>query len=115
MERCPFSPGQLRQDAAGRDPAAGISVTTTPSAWSGTEVLTEDAPRIRTALGLHPQMAHELKDELRAVGRVGSTKALLVLTMRVACLGVPVTERSAQPRTAWLLSAGYIGRYTSSA
>ncbi|WP_375263670.1 Qat anti-phage system TatD family nuclease QatD [Palleronia sp.] len=58
-----------------------LSVTTTPSAWSGTAALTEDAPRIRTALGLHPQIAHERKGELplferllpqvRYVGEIG--------------------------------------------
>jgi TatD DNase family protein len=39
-------------------------VTTTPSAWSGTSALARNAPRIRTALGLHPQIAHERKGEL---------------------------------------------------
>jgi TatD DNase family protein len=58
-----------------------LSVTTTPSAWDGTAALTEGAPRIRTALGLHPQIAHERKGELplferllpevRYVGEVG--------------------------------------------
>ena len=58
-----------------------LSVTTTPSAWSGTAALTRDAPRIRTALGLHPQIAHERKGELplferllpqvRYVGEIG--------------------------------------------
>lgn len=58
-----------------------LSVTTTPSAWSGTVALTKDAPRIRTALGLHPQIAHERKSELplfegllhkvRYVGEIG--------------------------------------------
>jgi TatD DNase family protein len=41
-----------------------LSVTTTPSAWAGTAALTHEAPRIRTALGLHPQIAHERKGEL---------------------------------------------------
>ena len=40
-----------------------LSVTTTPSAWHGTKKLEE--ARIRTALGLHPQLAHERKSELR--------------------------------------------------
>lgn len=58
-----------------------LSVTTTPSAWAGTAALTKGAPRIRTALGLHPQIAHERKGELplferllpqvRYVGEVG--------------------------------------------
>ncbi|MBN8904935.1 MAG: TatD family hydrolase [Rhodospirillales bacterium] len=41
-----------------------LSVTTTPSAWAGTAALARSAPRIRTALGLHPQIAHERKGEL---------------------------------------------------
>ena len=58
-----------------------LSVTTTPSAWARTAALTKDAPRIRTALGLHPQIAHERKEELvlfeellprvRYVGEIG--------------------------------------------
>ncbi|WP_137390413.1 Qat anti-phage system TatD family nuclease QatD [Rhodoligotrophos defluvii] len=58
-----------------------LSVTTTPSAWAGTAALTEGAPRIQTALGLHPQIAHERKAELalfeellprvRYVGEIG--------------------------------------------
>jgi len=58
-----------------------LSVTTTPSAWPGTAALTRGAPRIRTALGLHPQIAHERKGELplferllpevRYVGEIG--------------------------------------------
>jgi len=42
-----------------------LSVTTTPSAWSGTNALSKDGDRIRTALGLHPQLAHERHSELR--------------------------------------------------
>lgn len=42
-----------------------LSVTTTPSAWKGTAALAGDAPRIRTALGLHPQIAHQRKGELQ--------------------------------------------------
>ncbi len=58
-----------------------LSVTTTPSAWSGTCSIAGGMPRIRTALGLHPQLAHERKSELplfkrllpetRYVGEVG--------------------------------------------
>lgn len=40
-----------------------LSVTTTPSAWHGTRKL--ERPKIRTALGLHPQLAHERRAELR--------------------------------------------------
>ena len=41
-----------------------LSVTTTPSAWKGTSALSANAQRIRTALGLHPQLAHERLSEL---------------------------------------------------
>lgn len=41
-----------------------LSVTTTPSAWEGTRKLARRGDRIRTALGLHPQIAHERRGEL---------------------------------------------------
>ena len=41
-----------------------LSVTTTPRAWKGTNALTKGAPRFKTALGLHPQLAHEREHEL---------------------------------------------------
>ena len=41
-----------------------LSVTTTPKAWEGTCKLSEDSQRIRTALGLHPQIAHQRYQEL---------------------------------------------------
>ncbi|MHC2462486.1 Qat anti-phage system TatD family nuclease QatD [Bradyrhizobium embrapense] len=58
-----------------------LSVTTTPSAWSGTAALAKNAARIRTAIGLHPQIAQERQGELalfadllpqsRYVGEIG--------------------------------------------
>lgn len=58
-----------------------LSVTTTPRAWDGTTSLAAGAPRIKTALGLHPQVAHERIAELllfdkllpqtRYVGEIG--------------------------------------------
>lgn len=58
-----------------------LSVTTTPSAWKGTSALALGKSRIRTALGLHPQVAHLRKSELplfeqlveqtRYVGEIG--------------------------------------------
>lgn len=58
-----------------------LSVTTTPSAWEGTSALATNAERIQTAIGLHPQLAHERHSELprfdellprtRYVGEVG--------------------------------------------
>lgn len=41
-----------------------LSVTTTPSAWHRTSELASHSPRIRTALGLHPQLARQRKHEL---------------------------------------------------
>lgn len=41
-----------------------LSVTTTPSAWRGTYSIAKHYPRIKTALGLHPQIAHERISEL---------------------------------------------------
>lgn len=58
-----------------------LSVTTTPRAWRGTSDLAVGHSRIKTALGLHPQLAKERKSELslfdkllpeaRYVGEVG--------------------------------------------
>jgi len=41
-----------------------LSVTNTPSAWQGTRQLSAGIPRIRVALGLHPQLAVQRKHEL---------------------------------------------------
>jgi TatD DNase family protein len=46
-----------------------LSVTTTPSAWQGTSRLGEGSSRIRTALGLHPQLARERRNELAVFDR----------------------------------------------
>ena len=58
-----------------------LSVTTVPSAWRGTLALTKDLPRVKTALGLHPQLAHlregelplfdQLVGETRYIGEIG--------------------------------------------
>ena len=58
-----------------------LSVTTTPSAWRGTSALAAGSERIRTAVGLHPQLAQQRKGELdqfdqlihetRYVGEIG--------------------------------------------
>jgi TatD DNase family protein len=71
-------------DVASRAEAAHIyvlSVTTTPKAWRKTAALGHGKTYIRTALGLHPQLAHErsnelplfeaLLDETRYVGEIG--------------------------------------------
>ncbi|MDN5972963.1 Qat anti-phage system TatD family nuclease QatD [Bifidobacterium crudilactis] len=41
-----------------------LSVTTTPSAWGGTTRLAKGRSAIRTAIGLHPQLAGQRKHEL---------------------------------------------------
>lgn len=41
-----------------------LSVTTVPSAFEGTKNLTLGIKHCRTALGLHPQLAHQRKNEL---------------------------------------------------
>lgn len=58
-----------------------LSVTTTPKAWLGTKKLAEGHKRIQTALGLHPQIAHEryreldlfeiLVNETKYIGEIG--------------------------------------------
>lgn len=42
-----------------------LSVTNTPSAWKHTSFLASNSKRIRTALGLHPQLAKERIHELQ--------------------------------------------------
>ncbi|MGC0239577.1 Qat anti-phage system TatD family nuclease QatD [Arthrobacter sp. SD76] len=49
--------------------AGVLSVTTTPSAWPGTSRLGQDRPAIRTALGLHPQIAAQRKQEIKLFER----------------------------------------------
>jgi TatD DNase family protein len=58
-----------------------LSVTTTPKAWRKTSALSKQRRHIQTALGLHPQLAHErhhelplfeaLLQETRYVGEIG--------------------------------------------
>lgn len=52
-----------------------LSVTTVPSAWYGTVALTKGLPRVKTALGLHPQVAHLREGELQLFDQlVGETR-----------------------------------------
>lgn len=44
-----------------------LSVTTTPKAFIGTKRLAKGNKRIQTALGFHPQLAHERQDELHLI------------------------------------------------
>ena len=41
-----------------------LSITTTPKAWTKTNELTKNYARFNTALGLHPQLAHQREHEL---------------------------------------------------
>lgn len=41
-----------------------LSVTTTPKAWPGTRRLAQGQTRIQTALGFHPQVAHQRANDL---------------------------------------------------
>ena len=41
-----------------------LSVTTTPKSWNGSRKLEKSSERIKTALGLHPQLAHQRFQEL---------------------------------------------------
>jgi len=47
-----------------------LSVTTTPKAWQGTKKLARDNHKIKTALGFHPQLAHERHHELELFDRI---------------------------------------------
>lgn len=76
-----YSNPKMEIERAGESGAYILSVTTTPSAWLQTRALASRYPRIKTALGLHPQLAGErirelslfdrLLPEARYVGEVG--------------------------------------------
>lgn len=55
---------ELAAEDAGRARIFVLSVTTTPKAWRKSAELARPYPRIRTALGLHPEIAHERLGEL---------------------------------------------------
>lgn len=46
-----------------------LSVTNTPSTWAVTSALAKGAPRIRTAIGLHPQVVKERHREVELLTR----------------------------------------------
>jgi TatD DNase family protein len=50
-----------------------LSVTTTPAAWTGTSALAVGHTRLRTALGLHPQLAGQRRRELARFDELLST------------------------------------------
>lgn len=64
-------PDPKRQaDEIGQSGAYVLSVTTTPSAWVQTRALASEHSRIKTALGLHPQLAGERVGELALFDRL---------------------------------------------
>lgn len=79
---------------AQRDQVAVLSVTTTPSAFAGTAILAAKRPMIRTALGLHPELAHQRGHELDLFDQLVAT------TPFVGEIGLDGSSRFAQTRTA---------------
>ncbi|MFF1831169.1 Qat anti-phage system TatD family nuclease QatD [Paenarthrobacter sp. NPDC058040] len=69
-----------------------LSVTTTPSAWQGTSKLAVGRPVIKTAIGLHPQLAAERKHE------VGLLELYLPETQFVGEIGL---DGSPESRASW--------------
>ncbi len=57
------NPNEIAQEAARRGVYV-LSVTTTPSAFLGTKALAPEGSRIRTALGLHPELAAAREREI---------------------------------------------------
>ena len=72
-----------------------LSVTTSPSAWDRTSALASGFPRIRTALGLHPQLAQQRKQELSLFREViGKTQYMV----RLVWMAVASASRSGMTR-----------------
>lgn len=71
-----------------------LSVTTTPSAFAGTAALAAERPMIRTALGLHPELAQQRGHELALFDQ------LIARTPFVGEVGLDGSSRFAQTRTA---------------
>jgi TatD DNase family protein len=72
---------------------AVLSVTTTPSAFTGTATLATQRPAIRTALGLHPEIAHQRAHELPLFDKLVATTAF------VGEIGLDGSARFAHTRT----------------
>lgn len=72
---------------------AVLSVTTTPTAFVGTRALAAGNPLIRTALGLHPELAHQRSHELNQFDR------LLPEAEFVGEIGLDGSQRFRQTRT----------------
>lgn len=79
--------------AAQQEQVAVLSVTTTPSAFAGTATLAAERPMIRTALGLHPELAQQRGHELALFDQLVAT------TPFVGEIGLDGSPRFAQSRT----------------
>lgn len=75
------------------DQVTVLSVTTTPSAFAGTASLAAERPMIRTALGLHPELAHQRNHELALFDKLVAT------TPFVGEVGLDGSSRLADTRT----------------
>ena len=73
-----------------------LSVTTTPSAFRGTSALADDRPTIRTAIGLHPELAAHRTHELPMFD------SLLATTEYVGEVGLDGSARFAETKDAQL-------------
>jgi len=73
-----------------------LAVTTTPSAWRGTKRLIGKAARIRIALGLHPELAHE------RIGELSLFEALLPEAIYVGEVGLDGSATHASRQDAQL-------------
>lgn len=93
------NPQAVAQEAARRG-AYVLSVTTTPSAFEGTRKLAPAGSRIRTALGLHPEIAVQRESEL------GLFEELLAQTNYVGEVGLDGSKphRSTLDRQGAILS-----------
>lgn len=81
---------------------AVLSVTTTPSAFRGTSALADGLPFIRTALGLHPELAAEREHELHLFDE------LLGGTQFVGEVGLDGNSRFATSRAAQQRAFGHV-------
>lgn len=86
-----------------------LSVTTTPKAWTKTNLLSKGKHRIRTALGLHPQIAHERLNELALFD------LLISETKYVGEVGLDGSSESKQYLPAQLQAFKHILRTSSNA
>lgn len=81
-------------EEANKRRVAVLSVTTTPSAFQGTSALADGLPFIRTALGIHPELAAEREHELPLFDK------LLTRTRFVGEVGLDGQDRFAASRAA---------------